>query len=74
MTSYIGLRLTPAHNGEDRGPSRTTAPDPTLVRDGPRTNPLWAGVNGSTCAVCGELMTLVEAGQTTHPNCEETRT
>jgi hypothetical protein len=26
----------------------------------------------SNCAVCGEPMTLVEVGQTTHPNCERT--
>ena len=23
----------------------------------------------STCAVCGELMTVIEQGQTTHPGC-----
>jgi Domain of unknown function (DUF3854) len=28
--------------------------------------------NTSTCTVCGERMTVVEVGQTTHPNCERT--
>jgi Protein of unknown function (DUF3631) len=26
--------------------------------------------NGSTCTICGEPMLIVEAGQTTHPNCD----
>lgn len=44
---YIGISLSPAHNGEDRGPSRTTPP----VRTGPRTNPLSAGVEHPCIAI-----------------------
>jgi len=39
---YIGISLSPAHNGEDRGPSRTGE---HVVRDGLRPNPLSAGVH-----------------------------
>jgi putative DNA primase/helicase len=79
---YVGLRLkSTTHNGDGRGPVRTTASDLNIpgsdsvpVRDGPQPNPLWSEQNGhhtvdSTCTVCGLSMLVVAAGQTTHPNC-----
>ena len=38
---YAGLRLSTTHNGDDRGPLRTTPENESVVRDGPRPNPLW---------------------------------
>jgi|SRR5271166_732790 len=44
---YVGISLTPAHNGRERVPSRASGhPDGTVARDGTRANPLWAGVDG----------------------------
>jgi putative DNA primase/helicase len=47
---YVGVKLRTIHNGQDCGPLRTTTPNQGPVRDGPRPEPLWAGV----CMDCGE--------------------
>ncbi len=68
---YIGMTLRSSHNGEG---SRATACQPA-------ENESWHAVardpallsrehETGTCAVCGQPMTITEACQTTHPNCE----
>jgi putative DNA primase/helicase len=46
---YVGVELSGTHNGDDRGPSRSSEPDDPpdnrLDRDGPRSHPLWAPPN-----------------------------
>jgi putative DNA primase/helicase len=68
---YVGVAL----NGESRVSVRVTAPSApgssdsdSLTRTNTRTGPLWSEL--STCSVCGEPMTVVEPGQTSHPGCE----
>jgi len=47
---YRGIALVGLHNGDDRGPARTT----TSVRDGPRPQPLWsaASLHEHRCPDC----------------------
>jgi putative DNA primase/helicase len=51
---YVGVRITPTHNGPDRGPSRTTdselpgnAANGAAVRDGPKDQPLLSALDES---------------------------
>jgi putative DNA primase/helicase len=62
---YIGLSLSPAHNGPDRGPVRTR----DMVRGGPRPNPLWAG-DGHTCRICGDRLEPQQIRFGVHGTCE----
>lgn len=56
--AYQGIGLAKpgeysAHNGPDRGPSRTRGQNEEVVRDGPRSTSLWAEHKaGHCCRVC----------------------
>jgi putative DNA primase/helicase len=62
---YVGLQLkSTTHNGDGRGPARTTASNPNIpgsdsvpVRDGPQPNPLWAQVD-EACPSCRRPLVL----------------
>jgi hypothetical protein len=52
------------HSQDDAGKAGEAGNEYTPSQDDERANTY------GTCAVCGEPMLIVEAGQTTHPNCD----
>jgi putative DNA primase/helicase len=64
---YVGVSLTPAHNGELRVSPRVSEAGPDLTRGDTRENPLWAGVEKQPPAACPRHQTQWGA----HPKCRE---